>query len=426
MGGRTWNWGGAALLLVNAATIWVWTSVFLNATFVLAMLGAALLIAAAALSRRGGRAPLLGLSLSNLLAAVCVLALEAVLWIAPDVLCGQIANAAYSRYHGWSGGMYEGDAHAGQILRPHRRFPAYFNGHWWRHQSNASGYRGPLLGRADAVFLGDSMIYGHGVETNETVPARYEAILGHRSANLGQQGTCLLQALVRFERLAVPLRPKTVFVYCHPNDPYEATYWYPEDEVRRFIDLGPRSDRLPVARAKYHPAPWWRIDRLWNDHVRLPLRSAGAVHWAIKNGRKELLARLRETPPRAPVSRHGPFGPDAPFSLSPAEELGWTANAVALERLKRRCDEIGADLVVFDMGTPRGFSLRIEALADSIGATYSPAGRVALERCLEGEAVYLENDGHWTARGCQVVAEALARRYPAPGGRRAAPALLAN
>ena len=50
---------------------------------------------------------------------------------------------------------------------------AYWQGHWWRHSANAAGFRGALVDQADAVFLGDSMIYGHGVEDEETVSSQF-------------------------------------------------------------------------------------------------------------------------------------------------------------------------------------------------------------------------------------------------------------
>ena len=40
------------------------------------------------------------------------------------------------------------------------------------------GYRGAAVDAADVVFLGDSMIYGHGVENDQTVPSQFQAITG--------------------------------------------------------------------------------------------------------------------------------------------------------------------------------------------------------------------------------------------------------
>ena len=72
-----------------------------------------------------------------------------------------------------------------------------------QHQCGGAG--GGHLDGADAVFLGDSMIYGHGVENDQTVPSRFAAHTGLVVVNLGQQGTDLLQMWLRYRRLGTPL-----------------------------------------------------------------------------------------------------------------------------------------------------------------------------------------------------------------------------
>jgi hypothetical protein len=88
--------------------------------------------------------------------------------------------------------------------------------------------------------------------------------------------------------------------------------------------------------------------------------------------------------------------------------LGWAANRQAIDRIRRVCQNHGAALVMFDLGYPAAFSAEIESLAQEAGAIYSAAGRLALRKALDGEAIYLPNDGHWTAHGCDVIARELA------------------
>src|SRR5262245_21258468 len=171
----------------------------------LARTGAGLLFAAGAsalagclvLARSGRRRPLFALQVGLLLTAAAVGGVESALRLAPGLVHGQAANAAFSAYHCGPGGIYEKDAHLGHALRPGAACDTYWNGHWWRHECNHAGYRGPDVGRADVVFLGDSMVYGHGVAQEHTVPARFTARTGLAAANLGQQGTCLVQMWLR-------------------------------------------------------------------------------------------------------------------------------------------------------------------------------------------------------------------------------------
>jgi hypothetical protein len=65
--------------------------------------------------------------------------------------------------------------------------------------------------------------------------------------------------------------------------------------------------------------------------------------------------------------------------------------------------------VLLDLGYPRGLSRAVEALAGELQVEYSAAGRVALDRALAGQPIYLADDGHWTPEGNDVVAAELSR-----------------
>src|SRR5262249_49613281 len=144
--------------------------------------------------------------------------LETVLRLAPGVLSGSVADQAYSGYHCYAGGIYVPDYHLGFTLRPNCSRDLYWAGHWWRHATNAPRYPRAAVERADAAFLGDSMIYGHGVEDAQTVPSQFHARTGWAVANLGQQGTCLIQMAMRYQHRGAGLQPRVVFVCSHFND----------------------------------------------------------------------------------------------------------------------------------------------------------------------------------------------------------------
>jgi hypothetical protein len=370
-------------------------------------LGAALLA-----FRRGRRRPLYALHLSASIAAVSSLAFEATLRVAPGVLSGQVANVAYTGYHWQRGGIYRLDDHLGPVLRPGVRREMYWAGHWWQHDANADGYRGPAVKRADAVFLGDSMVYGHGAGPADTLPARFAARTGLAVANLGQQGTCQLQSWLLLERLGLPLRPGVVFASSHFTDLREATQWYPPDELERFLQSPLESPYLPLARQEYRPRPAWDPVSFWAQRVSLPLRSAGiggAVNRALR-GRGPALASGRAGAWRVPSTAEieTPFTAAA-SGAAPEDELGWRVHVRATRQIRRLCARAGARLVLFDLGYPRALSQAVEALARELGVEYSPAGRVALDRALAGQPVYLVDDGHWTPDGNDIVAAELAR-----------------
>ncbi|HET9317933.1 MAG TPA: hypothetical protein VFQ51_20230 [Vicinamibacteria bacterium] len=346
------------------------------------------------------------------LASAFALAFEAVLHLRPSVLRGRLANIAYTGYHWQRGGIYELDPHRGPVLRPGVRRPMYWNGHWWHHETGASGWRGPDVAHADAVFLGDSMIYGHGVEEPQTASARFAARTGTIAVNLGQQGTCQIQSFLTLSRHAARLRPRLVFASVHPTDVDEGPRLYPADELRRFADAPEDAAYVPVVQPDFRPRPqpWWELAAFWTRYIALPLRCAGLAgtlaHWNRPGSQsEEQYARDPFVPAPSELDAVLPaLAPDAP----PAVSLPWRAERRALREMKRLCDRTGARLVVFDLGYPRQFTQAVEALAREIGATYSDAGRQVLARCQAGERVYLADDGHWSPAGNDAIAERLA------------------
>jgi hypothetical protein len=402
--------------LVYLVLVWFLSGLVRTGGLFLVGAGALALAGCLGAARRGRRWPLFALYLSALMLAALAGSLEGLLWLAPRLLRGSVANHAYSGYHCLPGGIYRRDCHLGYALKPGLARAMCWNGHWWRHETNAAGYRGAAVEQADVVFLGDSMVYGHGVANEETVPSQFAERTSRTVANLGQQGTCLIQMWIRQRRIGIGLRPRIVFVCSHPNDIGEASDWYPEEELRRFVAAAPEEGYEPSARRHFWPKPWWRLDHhLWDARLALPLWLGGALAgWrkALADGSLRRRgggdsAGERPFVPSAEALRE-PFAPWAKAAL-PGERLGWQAHCRALVNLKSLCARHGAQLVAFDLGYPHAFSRAIEEEARRLGVPYSPAGRVALQRSLAGADVYLAADGHWSANGCGIVAGELAR-----------------
>src|SRR5262245_31546986 len=158
-----------------------------------------------------------GIAFSLLLTAAL---LEASLRTAPQLLGGDIANAIYSVFRDWPLGIYVRDP----VLRMNFMVPgldtrAYWNGYWWRHRTDAWGFRNPSdLERKSIVLLGDSMVYGLGVEEEDTVAHFLRAEHGRAAYNMARQGDCLFQEYV-LARLYLPrLAPESVVLFVFLND----------------------------------------------------------------------------------------------------------------------------------------------------------------------------------------------------------------
>jgi hypothetical protein len=404
---------------------------------VLAYLGLLWIVASAASRRNGFAWVLLGLLALGLqirklrrdrpegfyrlcllmaLAAVTALGVEGLLLVRPELVTGAVANKLYSRYHVYTGGMYERDKNLGHALRADFHAMTYWNGHWWRHDTNAQGFRGPAVDRADVVFLGDSMIYGHGVETDETVPARFAAATGRPVANLGEEATALVQSSLLFRDKGVPLRPKLVFVCSHPNDLEDNTELYSVAELQRYLR---EPDYRPVVReTALWPKPWYDLFEVWTRHLGLPLRSSGLAGVLAKAAWDGTLKLRRGTPIPSSGSRfvpseeyvHQPFAPLEP-GPSELDTLRFHVHQASIDRIVMLARGIGARVVLLDIGYPLAFSHAIEGVARERGLEYNPAGRVVLAHVLAGEDLFLADDGHWNPKGTELVARELLRSW---------------
>src|SRR5438046_6559742 len=84
------------------------------------------------------------------------------------------------------------------FMIPNFETTMYANGYVWHHQTDALGFRNATLHiPADVVVLGDSLVYGQGVDFEDTLGNRLEERSGLRVVNLGRQGDCALQEAYR-------------------------------------------------------------------------------------------------------------------------------------------------------------------------------------------------------------------------------------
>jgi hypothetical protein len=98
------------------------------------------------------------------------------------------------------------------------------------YTTNSARYRGPLVSPEDPgdkiVLLGDSNIFGFGVDDDKTIAARMNARLpeGTRAVNLGNGGWSLPQEVRRYLELGADLRPKAVVLHMASNDLEDPVY----------------------------------------------------------------------------------------------------------------------------------------------------------------------------------------------------------
>lgn len=147
--------------------------------------------------------------------ALAVLFTEGILRFGKDFLPRDLQNILMSKYNRRPDGIYyKNEKWQVNIIKPNSRQEIVYNGHRWLQQSNEIGIRSNRnIEHADIVALGDSFVYGHGVQIEDTLCHHLETISKKRVANLGVQGDYPISEYIRLKNLALFLKPEIVLFF---------------------------------------------------------------------------------------------------------------------------------------------------------------------------------------------------------------------
>lgn len=329
---------------------------------------------------------------------VCVAALEGFLRaFHHEVLPQALSNEIASGYHdGWDG-IYEFSSQMNcDLPKPHYARAMYYNGYRWSHRGDARGFRNAVdRPRADVLLLGDSMVYGHGLELPDTVASQLERNLGRPVANLGVQGASSHQEYQILKRWVGEMRPRYVFVFFLYNDVEDLTAYLTDEEMMRFVSAPADAGEVDY----FDPAA--RVDAGGIGSVLRGSYAARAVSVLVRLIRRDLVgsANAAQLP--------GSFVGDRRMALA------LVFHEVALRRMKRIAEDHGAqfvDVLVYT-GQPGPEAFYEEVLGrfcaeHDITVLSLHDAFVAAEA--RGEKLFLERDGHYAPAGAALAARVVA------------------
>ncbi len=371
-------------------------------------------------ARRRRAFALLALALSLLFALGL---LEGVLRLAPGVLSPRLGNHVYSKYGVFPGGMY--------FLEPvsrstflHTRFEtgAYWNGYRWRHRTDELGFRNPEgLEQREILLLGDSLIYGHGVEAEQTAAEILRTELGWPVYNMGRQGDCIYQQYVLSRIYLERLAPRTVVLVVFGNDPHDLLSYRsaeelaerPEFEVFDYeaiaASLAELDGTSSPARAGLRYS--LRTAALYDGISKELQRPSSQRLWARLMGQPKAPPRVRPKPQKSTRTILN----DTKFSVVE----GYYAQALADLDRRTRAQGTRLAVVFLDVGgilgpksvkAQRKLATSLKTIARTHGIPFAST-RGLWQDCDE---CFLPGDGHLTEEGNRRLAEFLAARVLRP------------
>lgn len=191
--------------------------------------------------------------------------LEIALRTLPLKRASTLANEVYTAYGSFPGGIYFTEpATRINFMVPDFETENFWNGYSWDHRTDGLGFRNPPgLKDRSLLLLGDSMIYGHGVEEEQTV-AHLLRSRGRAAYNMARQGDCLYQQYVLLRLYRDELAPRTVVLFVFFNDFADLFFYRTREQIeqipelrldgqalrQRVADLG-RHPRYPLQRQLY-------------------------------------------------------------------------------------------------------------------------------------------------------------------------------
>jgi hypothetical protein len=348
--------------------------------------------------------------------------LELLLALAPGIFGEQRANEIFSTYDIKPGGIYVRERRTRmRFMRPEFVTSNYWNGYRWRHATDARGFRNPPAAEAEVLLVGDSLIYGHGVEEEETAAHFLRSDFSVAAYNMGRQGAALYDEYVFLRTFLPELEPRSVVLFVFLNDFDDLEVYRTAEEIDGIPEMD-SSGGIDYAAI-----------RGWVEERRLR-RPSAVERWYWRRPSLRLLRSVAKEVGSATLTTPAwaaPPAPDPPFLaplLDPARRArleSYYSRILADLAARCRTREIDLRLVYLPTGPdPKAYeaaqSSAVDLIRTAAGESALPVydARETFSGC---ETCFLPNDGHFTAAGHRRLADFLAGTVLAPGAPTARP-----
>lgn len=354
---------------------------------------------------------IVGAALSLVSTVAALVVLEFTLRAYPTLLGNAFANGVLSKYTTRPGGIYYKDPNLRmQFMIPNLTAQMYANGYVWQHQTDALGFRNkPLHIPSDIVLLGDSLIYGHGVNFELTVGYFLEQLSNMAVANLARQGDCAWQEAYLLTEYITVFRPRYVFYFFAPNDITDLYVFLSDTAMKEFIEQ-------PVEKIKYPPrvdpalALQERERRIRSRSLFRRLREESYVLKMFKWIKYSLRVQRAQTPEQAQLPpRRRTEIPDVSHDEN---SLGWRYTRKAILYMKYVAARERTELVIAPIADRRQFEI-LEKIAREDHVPF-----VDTWTLMQNASSFLPRDGHLSATGARTLAEMAAEYVKRRGDRR--------
>jgi hypothetical protein len=195
-----------------------------------------------------------------------------------------IGNLIYTRYGAFADGIYFREPESRMyFMRKLFATRNYMSGYFWDHATDSFGFRNPRdLDRREILLLGDSLIYGHGVEEHETIRRYLADLHGIAAYNMGRQGDCLYNEYVLFRAFLPVFRPREVIIFSFLNDFNDLLCYRSDTELREIPELTYNYDRVRSSMLGPEPRYSWPLILANKTYTYALIRNSSRIFEAMK------------------------------------------------------------------------------------------------------------------------------------------------
>ena len=336
--------------------------------------------------------------------SVSLVLIEVLLRSFHDLFPQALSNHLATGYHTGLSGIYRYNPDMRLVLmKPDFARDMYFNGYRWQHQTDGMGFRNPMTrDQADVVLLGDSMVYGHGLEETDTIRHHLETLLKRPVNNLGMQGSSAHQEYHILKEFALPLAPRFAFLFFLSNDIEDLTVQLKEEEMKRF--LAQQTDIMDIRYIlSLHRIHW----KLFFYLIKQDLYTTRSIKAFRTLFRQYFVTDAHASPPS--------WGTLPLFRDSPRHSLAMQFHLDALRKMYAIAQQHNITFVNVFIYTGEEQYAEKEPVYEAILHDFCHAENIpflSLREMVrehpERQTLFLQHDGHFSQSGTRLVAQVLA------------------
>lgn len=343
--------------------------------------------------RKGGLIEKLTLLVLSTLFALSVL--ECTIRLYPGVLGRHYVNGVLNKYTYKPGGIYLYDPVAKvKLMIPNFRTEMYYNGYTWLHQTDGHGFRNrETRNQGDILLLGDSFIYGHGLDIQQTVGAFLEQYCRCSVINLARQGDDSYQEAYVLTQYIGQFKPWRIVYFYMQNDIDDLYGYLSDQELTKFIDT-------PVPEIGFRAADTVANLIEARDQEEYASKHSGSISEQLGR-RLRLFGIMGLINWYRNLSRLRRLSSDRIHNINDDESIGWRFTKKAVQYMNYIGKRNNAEFLIAPITpkNPKHFDI-LRKLAQENNISFVDTSVLKTS----DPTLWLPGDGHFTEKGAKTVA----------------------